>query len=156
MIPEYQVRWRWTREQRRDLGQPLHAALRRAWTTAPTVRKMERAGIIGDVPYRATRPCEMSPARHPDFPTTGCPRIDSTLGIRSPAAGTGLQAWLLVNALSLSPEQEIGQQGITRKLHLLSGSVPRPVGQLQARKLRHRRRRQARQRLRARAWLVMD
>ena len=29
-IPEYQVRWRWTGEQRRDLGQPLHAALCRA------------------------------------------------------------------------------------------------------------------------------
>ena len=29
-IPEYQVRWRWQHEQRRDLGQPLHAALRRA------------------------------------------------------------------------------------------------------------------------------
>ena len=27
-IPEYQVRWRWTTEQRRDLGQPLHPALR--------------------------------------------------------------------------------------------------------------------------------
>ena len=29
-IPEYQVRWRWTKEQLRDLGQPLHPALRRA------------------------------------------------------------------------------------------------------------------------------
>ena len=28
-IPEYQVRWRWTNEQLRDLGQPLHPALRR-------------------------------------------------------------------------------------------------------------------------------
>ena len=28
-VPEYQVRWRWTHEQLRDLGQPLHPALRR-------------------------------------------------------------------------------------------------------------------------------
>ena len=28
-VPEYQVRWRWTNEQLRDLGQPLHPALRR-------------------------------------------------------------------------------------------------------------------------------
>ena len=43
-IPEYQVRWRWTAKQRRDLGQPLHPALRRAWTTRPAIRKMDRAG----------------------------------------------------------------------------------------------------------------
>ena len=46
-VPEYQVRWRWTHEQLRDLGQPLHPALRRPGLL-PDVRKMERAGIVGE------------------------------------------------------------------------------------------------------------
>ena len=45
-VPEYQVRWRLQEEQRRDLGQPLHAALRRAGLLArraqPRARRHHR------------------------------------------------------------------------------------------------------------------
>ncbi|MNQ95517.1 Alpha-ketoglutarate-dependent taurine dioxygenase [compost metagenome] len=49
-IPEFQVRWRWTRNSVAiwDNRCTQHYAVQ---DYAPTVRKMERAGIIGDVPY---------------------------------------------------------------------------------------------------------
>ena len=50
MIPEYQVRWRWRRNSVAiwDNRCTQHYAVQDYW---PAVRKMERAGIIGDKPY---------------------------------------------------------------------------------------------------------
>jgi taurine dioxygenase len=49
-IPEYQVRWRWTPDSVAiwDNRCTQHYAVQDYW---PAVRKMERAGIIGDRPY---------------------------------------------------------------------------------------------------------
>ena len=49
-IPEYQVRWRWTPNSFAiwDNRSTQHYAVQDYW---PAVRKMERAGIIGDRPY---------------------------------------------------------------------------------------------------------
>jgi taurine dioxygenase len=49
-IPEYQVRWRWTANSFAiwDNRCTQHYAVQDYW---PAVRKMERAGIIGDTPY---------------------------------------------------------------------------------------------------------
>jgi taurine dioxygenase len=49
-IPEYQVRWRWRPNSVAiwDNRCTQHYAVQDYW---PAVRKMERAGIIGDVPY---------------------------------------------------------------------------------------------------------
>jgi taurine dioxygenase len=49
-IPEYQVRWRWTPNSFAiwDNRATQHYAVRDYW---PAVRKMERAGIVGDSPY---------------------------------------------------------------------------------------------------------
>lgn len=49
-IPEYQVRWRWTPNSVAiwDNRSTQHYAVQDYW---PAVRKMERAGIVGDVPY---------------------------------------------------------------------------------------------------------
>ncbi len=49
-IPEYQVRWRWKPNSVAiwDNRCTQHYAVQDYW---PAVRKMERAGIIGDVPY---------------------------------------------------------------------------------------------------------
>ncbi|MFE3292868.1 TauD/TfdA dioxygenase family protein [Rhodococcus sp. NPDC059234] len=49
-IPEYQVRWRWTRNSVAiwDNRSTQHYAVQDYW---PAVRKMERAGIIGDRPF---------------------------------------------------------------------------------------------------------
>ena len=49
-IPEYQVRWRWTPNSIAiwDNQSTQHYAVQDYW---PAVRKMERAGIIGDQPY---------------------------------------------------------------------------------------------------------
>ena len=49
-IPEYQVRWRWTANSVAiwDNRCTQHYAVQDYW---PAVRKMERAGIIGDKPY---------------------------------------------------------------------------------------------------------
>jgi taurine dioxygenase len=49
-VPEYQVRWRWKKNSVAiwDNRCTQHYAVQ---DYAPTVRKMERAGIIGDVPY---------------------------------------------------------------------------------------------------------
>src|SRR6478735_2717971 len=49
-VPEYQVRWRWERDSVAiwDNRSTQHYAVQDYW---PAVRKMERAGIIGDKPY---------------------------------------------------------------------------------------------------------
>ena len=49
-IPEYQVRWRWKPNSMAiwDNRSTQHYAV---MDYAPTVRRMERAGIIGDRPY---------------------------------------------------------------------------------------------------------
>jgi taurine dioxygenase len=49
-IPDYQVRWRWRRNSVAiwDNRSTQHYAVQDYW---PAVRKMERAGIVGDVPY---------------------------------------------------------------------------------------------------------
>lgn len=49
-IPEYQVRWRWTRNSFAiwDNRSTQHYAVQDYW---PAVRKMERAGIVGDRPF---------------------------------------------------------------------------------------------------------
>lgn len=49
-IPEYQVRWRWTADSIAiwDNRSTQHYAVQDYW---PAVRKMERAGIIGDLPF---------------------------------------------------------------------------------------------------------
>ncbi|MGH7025618.1 MAG: TauD/TfdA dioxygenase family protein [Caulobacteraceae bacterium] len=49
-IPEYQVRWRWRPNSVAiwDNRATQHYAVQDYW---PAVRKMERAGIVGDVPY---------------------------------------------------------------------------------------------------------
>jgi taurine dioxygenase len=49
-IPEYQVRWRWTKNSVAiwDNRCTQHYAVQDYW---PAVRKMERAGIIGDKPF---------------------------------------------------------------------------------------------------------
>ncbi|AHH99025.1 TauD/TfdA family dioxygenase [Kutzneria viridogrisea] len=49
-IPEYQVRWRWTRNSVAiwDNRSTQHYAVQDYW---PAVRKMERAGIMGDRPF---------------------------------------------------------------------------------------------------------
>ncbi|MGW6378275.1 TauD/TfdA dioxygenase family protein [Rhodococcus sp. NPDC055112] len=49
-IPEYQVRWRWTRNSVAiwDNRSTQHYAVQDYW---PAVRKMERAGIVGDRPF---------------------------------------------------------------------------------------------------------
>ena len=49
-IPEYQVRWRWTVNSVAiwDNRSTQHYAVQDYW---PAVRKMERAGIVGDRPY---------------------------------------------------------------------------------------------------------
>jgi taurine dioxygenase len=49
-IPEYQVRWRWTPNSFAiwDNRATQHYAVQDYW---PAVRKMERAGVIGDRPY---------------------------------------------------------------------------------------------------------
>ena len=49
-IPEYQVRWRWTPNSVAiwDNRCTQHYAVQDYW---PAVRKMERAGIVGDRPY---------------------------------------------------------------------------------------------------------
>jgi taurine dioxygenase len=48
--PEYQVRWRWTKNSFAiwDNRNTQHYAVQDYW---PAVRKMERAGIVGDVPF---------------------------------------------------------------------------------------------------------
>ena len=49
-IPEYQVRWRWSKNSIAiwDNRSTQHYAV---MDYAPCHRKMERAGIIGDVPF---------------------------------------------------------------------------------------------------------
>ena len=49
-IPEYQVRWRWTRNSFAiwDNRCTQHYAVQDYW---PAVRKMERAGVVGDIPF---------------------------------------------------------------------------------------------------------
>jgi taurine dioxygenase len=49
-VPEFQVRWRWTRNSFAiwDNRCTQHYAVQDYW---PAVRKMERAGIIGDIPF---------------------------------------------------------------------------------------------------------
>ncbi|MFJ9389946.1 TauD/TfdA dioxygenase family protein [Nocardioides sp. NPDC101246] len=49
-IPEYQVRWRWTKNSFAiwDNRSTQHYAVQDYW---PAVRKMERAGIVGDRPF---------------------------------------------------------------------------------------------------------
>ncbi|MCP2293271.1 TauD/TfdA dioxygenase family protein [Nocardia amikacinitolerans] len=49
-VPEYQVRWRWTKNSFAiwDNRSTQHYAVQDYW---PAVRKMERAGIIGDRPF---------------------------------------------------------------------------------------------------------
>jgi taurine dioxygenase len=49
-IPEYQVRWRWTENSFAiwDNRCTQHYAVQDYW---PAVRKMERAGVIGDIPF---------------------------------------------------------------------------------------------------------
>ena len=49
-IPEYQVRWRWTPNSVAiwDNRATQHYAVQDYW---PAVRKMDRAGIVGDRPY---------------------------------------------------------------------------------------------------------
>ena len=49
-IPEYQIRWRWTRNAVAfwDNRATQHYAVQDYW---PAARKMERAGITGDAPY---------------------------------------------------------------------------------------------------------
>ncbi|WP_345350662.1 TauD/TfdA dioxygenase family protein [Rhodococcus olei] len=49
-IPEYQVRWRWTKNSVAiwDNRSTQHYAVQDYW---PAVRKMERAGIVGDRPF---------------------------------------------------------------------------------------------------------
>ena len=49
-IPEYQVRWRWKKNSVAiwDNRSTQHYAVQDYW---PAVRKMERAGIMGDVPF---------------------------------------------------------------------------------------------------------
>ena len=49
-IPEYQVRWRWTKDSVAiwDNRSTQHYAVQDYW---PAVRKMDRAGIVGDRPY---------------------------------------------------------------------------------------------------------
>ncbi|MET8423707.1 TauD/TfdA family dioxygenase [Nocardia sp. NPDC004860] len=49
-VPEFQVRWRWTPDSFAiwDNRCTQHYAVQDYW---PAVRKMERAGIIGDLPY---------------------------------------------------------------------------------------------------------
>ncbi|SDE42378.1 TauD/TfdA dioxygenase family protein [Rhodococcus tukisamuensis] len=49
-IPEYQVRWRWTKNSVAiwDNRSTQHYAVQDYW---PAVRKMERAGIVGDKPF---------------------------------------------------------------------------------------------------------
>ncbi len=49
-IPEYQVRWRWQKDSIAiwDNRCTQHYAVQDYW---PAVRKMERAGIIGDIPF---------------------------------------------------------------------------------------------------------
>jgi len=49
-IPEYQVRWRWKKNSVAiwDNRSTQHYAVMDYW---PAVRKMERAGIVGDVPF---------------------------------------------------------------------------------------------------------
>jgi taurine dioxygenase len=51
-IPEYQVRWRWTKNSVAfwDNRSTQHYAVQDYW---PAVRKMERAGIKGDTPFGA-------------------------------------------------------------------------------------------------------
>ena len=49
-IPEYQVRWRWTKDSVAiwDNRSTQHYAVQDYW---PAVRRMDRAGIVGDRPY---------------------------------------------------------------------------------------------------------
>ena len=49
-VPEYAVRWRWTKNSFAiwDNRSTQHYAVQNYW---PAVRKMERAGIVGDVPF---------------------------------------------------------------------------------------------------------
>jgi len=49
-IPEYQVRWRWTPGSVAiwDNRCTQHYAVQDYW---PAVRKMERAGVVGDIPF---------------------------------------------------------------------------------------------------------
>ena len=49
-IPEYQVRWRWQKDSVAiwDNRSTQHYAVMDYW---PAVRKIERAGIVGDVPF---------------------------------------------------------------------------------------------------------
>lgn len=49
-VPEYQVRWRWTKNSVAiwDNRSTQHYAVQDYW---PAVRKMERAGIVGDRPF---------------------------------------------------------------------------------------------------------
>lgn len=49
-VPEYQVRWRWTRNSVAiwDNRSTQHYAVQDYW---PAVRKMDRAGIVGDRPF---------------------------------------------------------------------------------------------------------
>ena len=49
-IPEFQVRWRWTKNSFAiwDNRSTQHYAVQDYW---PAVRKMERAGIVGDAPF---------------------------------------------------------------------------------------------------------
>ncbi len=50
MVPEFQVRWRWTPNSVAiwDNRSTQHYAVQDYW---PAVRKMERAGICGDIPF---------------------------------------------------------------------------------------------------------
>jgi alpha-ketoglutarate-dependent taurine dioxygenase len=49
-VPEYQVRWRWTKDSFAiwDNRSTQHYAVQDYW---PAVRKMERAGVMGDKPF---------------------------------------------------------------------------------------------------------
>ena len=58
-VPEFQVRFRWQHEQRGDLGQPLHAALRGAWIICPPpqdgARRDHRRQAVLKTPERQGR-----------------------------------------------------------------------------------------------------
>jgi taurine dioxygenase len=68
-IPEYQVRLALDAGQRGHLGQPLHPhyAVQDYW---PAVRKMERAGIIGDRPFLTRPPHRLPKEQSDELPST--------------------------------------------------------------------------------------
>ena len=109
-VPEYQVRWRWTTEQLRDLGQPLHPALRRPGLLPGRPqdgarRDRRRADLLSRHPHPS------DPHRHPhciarSTATRTATEGEHTMHFHDDALFPEVQEKLVITAAPYGPEWE--------------------------------------------------